>query len=181
MRATIRIIPVFPDDAPIPRHRLSPAQSNLRGMANHSSIDSQKDAERIMEGEAPTPRYNNSLALSFAWTSKTRLLGTHRLVGMVPSFGDGLALLRIWANQRGYGAGHALGPGTGARNYCVAGFEGLGAWWACILEVLILGEEPFPENGSGIGKKRGQRPSVGKGLSSYQLFRAALDFLGESE
>jgi U3 small nucleolar RNA-associated protein 22 len=98
----------------------------------------------------------------------------------VPSFGDGLALLRIWADRRGYGAGHTLRRGRGS-DYCVVGFEGLGAWWTCILEVLILGEESYSENGGEKGKKKGQRPSVGKGLSSYQLFRAALDFLGESE
>lgn len=97
---------------------------------------------------------------------------------MAPSFGDGLALLRIWANQRGYGAGCVRERGKGGRNYCVRGFEGLGAWWACVLEVLILGEEPAEDEQE---KNKNQRPLVGKGLSSYQLFRAALDFLGEPE
>jgi len=100
---------------------------------------------------------------------------------MVPSFSDALALLRVWANQRGFGAGFVPGRGKGTRNYCVRGFEGLGAWWACLLEILILGEEPVKGSGVNKGGKRNQRPLVGKGLSSYQLFRAALDFLGESE
>ena len=102
-------------------------------------------------------------------------------MGIAPSFADALALLRVWANQRGFGAGFVPGRGKGRRNYCVRGFEGIGAWWACVLEVLILGEEPMEDAGGNKRRKRDQRPLVGKGLSSYQLFRAALDFLGESE
>lgn len=93
---------------------------------------------------------------------------------------DALALLRVWANQRGYGAGSRFSvdgkssyPMAG---YCVRGFEGLGVWWGCVLEVLVSGEELQGEKAkrSGAG-----RPLVGRGLSSYQLFRAALDFLCE--
>lgn len=57
------------------------------------------------------------------------------------------------------------------------GFEGLGAWWACIMEILILGEEPSADNSGHKGKARNKRPLIGRGLSSYQLFRATLDFL----
>ena len=100
---------------------------------------------------------------------------------MVPSFADALALLRVWANQRGFGSGFVSERDKGKRNYCVHGFEGIGAWWACVLEVLVLGEEPMEKVEGNEEKKTGRRPLVGKGLSSYQLFRAALDFLGESE
>jgi U3 small nucleolar RNA-associated protein 22 len=133
------------------------------------------------ESQPPTPHYNNSLALSFARSSRAQLIGAHNLVDIAPSFRDGLALLRVWANQRGFGAGFTSGCGNGARNYCVRGFEGLGAWWACLLEVLILGEDPERQMGVSKSNKREQRPLVSRGLSSYQLFRAALDFLGESE
>jgi U3 small nucleolar RNA-associated protein 22 len=68
----------------------------------------------------------------------------------------------VWANQRGYGDGES----------CVRGFEGKGSFWAGLLRLLVFGEEPV---GTKIGKLR--RP-LGKGLSSYQLFKAALDFLG---
>lgn len=82
------------------------------------------------------------------------------------AFGDAHTLLRVWANQRGYGEG-AL---------CVHGFEGKGMWWASVLGFLLDGEEPVSVLGK---RKAGGRRSVGKGLSSYQLFRASLDFLGK--
>jgi U3 small nucleolar RNA-associated protein 22 len=193
LHAAIRIIPVLADDAPIPTHRLAPAQPNIRGapapapvtpltLAPSSTLTT-APAPPAEETQPPTPQYNNTIALVLARASRTRLVGAHRLAGAAPSFGDGLALLRVWANQRGFGAGagcsdgEAQGNGAGsARNYCVRGFEGLGAWWACVLEVLIFGEEPIGETGK--AKNRYKRPLVGKGLSSYQLFRAALDFLG---
>lgn len=56
---------------------------------------------------------------------------------------------------------------------CISGFEGRGNWWAGVLELLIVGEESAARI---IGK---QRKPVGQRLSSYQFFRAALDFLGE--
>lgn len=56
---------------------------------------------------------------------------------------------------------------------CVRGFEGKGGWWAAVLGLLIGGEER-----SGSAKSGKARRPIGKGLSSYQLFRAALDFLG---
>lgn len=81
-----------------------------------------------------------------------------------PAFPDALALLRIWANQRGYGAGNKVS---------VRGFHNLGAFWTLLLAALILGEELVP------GRDKQRRRSIGKGLSSYQLFRAALDLLGK--
>lgn len=45
-----------------------------------------------------------------------------------------------------------------------------------MLGIIIDGEEPVPVLGKGLV---GRRRSVGKGLSSYQLFRASLDFLGK--
>jgi U3 small nucleolar RNA-associated protein 22 len=88
----------------------------------------------------------------------------HTLKKSTAAFSDALALLRVWANQRGYcGGGKAL---------CIRGFEGRGAWWSGILKCVIEGEE-----GVG-GRKEGKRRAVGRGLSSYQLFRAVLDFIG---
>lgn len=58
---------------------------------------------------------------------------------------------------------------------CVRGFEGRGHLWATILDLLIHGEGPQ----QGVPRKSAkQRRPLGTGLSSYQLFRAALDFLG---
>ena len=55
---------------------------------------------------------------------------------------------------------------------CVRGFEGKGFWWNEVLGLVVLGED------TGTGKSNARKP-LGKGLSSYQLFRAALDFFGK--
>ena len=101
-------------------------------------------------------------------TPKAHLLAVHDLKNDIPSLGDALTLLRVWANQRGYGVGNGM---------CVKGFKGAGIWWALVLEMLVYGEESCP----GVLSRRSnskQKP-LGKGLSSYQLFKAALDVLGK--
>ncbi|KZT25574.1 Nrap protein [Neolentinus lepideus HHB14362 ss-1] len=148
LNAEIRIIPTLTTPQPFPWHRLSPLQSNLRFSS---------------EEQAPTPLYNNAILL--ACTPKPHLLAVRRLKSDVPAFVDALTLLRIWANQRGYGEGSRL---------CVHGFEGRGAWWSGLLEMLVRGEEQ--EKGPG---RTGKRKPLGKGLSSYQMFRAALDFMAK--
>lgn len=60
------------------------------------------------------------------------------------------------------------------------GFESAGMIWATVLDLLISGEEPNA-GAFGGGKGSSMRKPLGKGLSSYQLFRAALDFLGMSD
>jgi U3 small nucleolar RNA-associated protein 22 len=149
LNAQVRVIPVLPSPSPIPLHRLSPSHSNIRTSAPDT------------DSHLPTPIYNTSFLLSV--TPKLDLLTTHNLKQNAPAFGDALTLLRVWANQRGYGEGERL---------CVKGFEGKGGWWASIIALLVIGEE------SEAGKKGKSRRPVGTGLSSYQMFRAALDFLG---
>lgn len=114
--------------------------------------------------EEPTPLYNTAYMLMT--TPKAHTLHIHALAKNVPSFADALTLLRVWVNQRGYGLGSRM---------CVRGFEGKGLWWASILDLIVNGEEPPP---AGLGRKSTRRKPLGKGLSSYQLFKAALDFLG---
>ena len=87
------------------------------------------------------------------------VLSVNTLKDNVPAFRDAFTLLRVWANQRGYGEGQRI---------CIRGFEGSGPLWNAVLESLIRGEEP-----SG----RTRRRPLGNGLSSYQLFKATLDFL----
>ena len=48
-----------------------------------------------------------------------------------------------------------------------------------MLECLVLGEEGTVSGGLGGFSKKEKRRPLGKGLSSYQLFKAALDFLGK--
>ncbi|KAJ7183097.1 Nrap protein [Mycena filopes] len=150
LNARVCIIPVLSAASPISLHRLSPSHSNIR-------ISGDADATSI-----PTPLYNSALLATLM--PKTLLLSTFALKEHTPSFGDALALLRVWANQRGYGEGSRM---------CVRGFDGLGSWWAVLLGFLVFGEE---------SKSKGtRRKPLGRGLSSYQLFRAALDFLSRHD
>ncbi|KAJ7178760.1 Nrap protein [Mycena crocata] len=146
LNARVCIIPVLSANSSIPLHRLSPSHSNIRISGDNDTVS------------RPTPLYNS--ALLTALIPKTHLLATFALKEHTPSFSDALALLRVWANQRGYGEGSRM---------CVRGFDGMGSWWASLLGFLVFGEEP-----KGKGAKR---KALGRGLSSYQLFRAALDFL----
>ena len=150
LNGKIYIIPVLPLSSSIALHRLSPAHSNLR---LHSSSEASTSA-------LPTPRYNTAILRSL--TPKPYLLFMHRLQKECESFTDALTLLRVWANQRGFGEGDRA---------VARGAEGLGNLWWVLLALLLEGEERVD------GKKVGRRP-VGRGLSSYQLFKAALEFLG---
>jgi U3 small nucleolar RNA-associated protein 22 len=96
-----------------------------------------------------------------AFTPQRHALSVNTLKDDIPAYRDGLSLLRVWANQRGYAEG---------RRTCIRGFESAGPWWNAVLEVLVRGEEPH-------GKTTSRRRPLGNGLSSYQLFKAALDFL----
>ncbi|KAI0828573.1 Nrap protein [Trametes gibbosa] len=147
----IRII-VYVGQSSISLQRLSPARSNIRTTTTNE--DSQ---------EEPTLLYNTAFMLMT--TPRVHLLHVHDLLQSVPGFADALTLLRVWANQRGYGLGNRM---------CVRGFEGKGMLWISILDLIINGEEPQP---AGMGKASQKRKPLGKGLSSYQLFKAALDFL----
>lgn len=95
-----------------------------------------------------------------ASSPQRHVLSVNTLKRDIPAYRDALSLLRVWANQRGYGEG---------KRVCIRGFEGAGPWWNAVLELLIYGEEPH-------SSAKTRRP-LGNGLSSYQLFKAALDFL----
>ena len=150
------MIPTLSPSSPIQLQRLSPQRSNIR--ASSASSESAEDTS--------TPLYNAALLLST--TPRAHLLRIYSLQKNVPAFSDALTLLKVWANQRGYGEGNKM---------CVRGFEGKGMWWAAVLDLLIHGEEPMA---AAPRKAMSKRKPLGKGLSSYQLFRAALDFFGVS-
>ncbi|OCH85324.1 Nrap protein [Obba rivulosa] len=155
LNVQVRLLFILPSSSPIPLSRLSPARSNIRSSSSSSP-------------ELSTPLYNTALLLSL--TPKPHLLTIHNLKESVPAFADALALLRVWAHQRGYGTGSRL---------CVRGFEGRGMFWVSVLTLLINGEAPA--QAAGLGKKVTKRRPLGKGLSSYQLFKAALDFLARHD
>jgi U3 small nucleolar RNA-associated protein 22 len=156
LNAEVRLIPVLGADSPISASRLSPSHANLRVM----------DAKSLSSDNRPSPLYNNTLLL--ATSIRRRLLAVHDMKQHVPAFADALALLRVWANQRGYECSTtSLG--------CIAGFEHIGSWWSAVLELVVFGEDTSVK-----GRQASiTRKPLGKGLSSYQLFKACIDFLGK--
>ncbi|KAF4578353.1 hypothetical protein EYR36_000160 [Pleurotus pulmonarius] len=158
LNAQICLIPTLSLESPIPLHRLSPSHSNLR-----VTPMSTQDAEAGPSNHQATPLYNNAILTCF--TPRPHLLAIHALT-QIPAFNDALVLLRIWANQRGYSSGSKP---------CVRGFQDTGSWWAFLLSAVMNGEEPTQD-----GKSVKRKP-LGKGLSSYQLFKAALDFIGKHD
>jgi len=147
LRTQVRVLLALPASSPIPTSRLNPTSSNLRISG--------------VPFTTPTPIYNNTLALQQSALSKFLLVTFHTFASDVPHFADAVKLLRVWANQRGFGRGTKCS---------VRGFEDKGLWWAAIIVLLVHGEETSP------GERR-KRKTVGKGLTSYQFFRVALDFL----
>lgn len=159
LNAQVRLLPVLPSPSPIALNHLNPTHANIR-----AKLDVDGETGNIIH--IPTPNYNSALLM--ATTPRPHLLMTHSLMNDAPSFRDALALLRVWANQRGFAA-------ASSGRKCIAGFDDRGYFWVALISLLLLGEEQV----SGVIKpKKSSRKVVGKGLSSYQLFRAALDFLG---
>lgn len=161
--------------------RLSPTRSNIR--ITPSSEKSALEAD-VAPSHLPTPIYNSTLLLSF--TPKEHLLKNHELSKEAAGFTDAIALLRVWANQRGYDGGGAIGlkagKGKEPEGVCVLGFANKGAWWTAVVQGIVSGFDVIrtdsQKKGSG-GAFGGKGRAMGRGLSSYQLFKASLDFLGE--
>ncbi|KAL1749256.1 Nrap protein [Schizophyllum fasciatum] len=151
LNAEISIIPVLSPTSPISLRHLSPSHANIRVSSSESSI------------HPPTPIYNTALLNALA--PRAELLVAHALKQQSAASTDALTLLRVWANQRGFGVGSRM---------CVRGFEGKGAFWTGVLGLLVYGEE-----GAGPGSKK--RKPLGRGLSSWQMFRAALGFLAQHQ
>ncbi|CAE6446111.1 unnamed protein product [Rhizoctonia solani] len=157
---SIRIIPVLASSHPLSERHLGPGRACIR-TSTLSDLD-----------PTPTPLYNNSVLLSSTATS--HLLLIHNAKSQIPAFGDTLALLKVWANQRGYGTGAGHRSGDSAQfARCIRGFGFLGAWWSAVIVYLVLGGKSVK------GVKKQAR--IGRGLSSYQLFRAVLDFLAKHD
>ncbi|KAF7327497.1 Mannose-6-phosphate isomerase [Mycena kentingensis (nom. inval.)] len=150
LNAQVCIIPVLSPDSPIPLRRLSPSHSNIRITSDDAS------------SSRPTPHYNSALLTTMI--PRPLLLSSFSSRENTPSFCDALVLLRVWANQRGFGQGGQL---------CVRGFDSLGSWWSVLLGVLVFGNNSV--------NKGSTRKPLGRGLSSYQLFRATLDFLAKHQ
>ena len=159
---------IYPDDSKLD---FSSAKARIRILATLAQdspislkhVDSVHCNIRVSSSpnDIPTHRYNNALLQST--TAVPHLLSTYEIKKSVDSFSDALALLRIWVNQRGYCRGKG--------GWNVLGFEDRGPFWSGLLELMIKGD------GSTKGNKSRVKP-VGRGLSSYQLFKATIGFLG---
>ncbi|KAF8320436.1 Nrap protein [Clavulina sp. PMI_390] len=150
----VRIVLSLPSDSPISLSRLSPTHSNLR-------------SQNTTDESTPSPHYNNDILLNT--TPMSHLLILHALCNEVPAARDAHALLRVWASQRGF---------TSSDEPSVAGFDAVHeSWWALLLAYAVWGDE----ESSVLEKKRKARRTVGKNLSSYQLFRAVLDLLATQD
>ncbi|KAH6905443.1 Nrap protein-domain-containing protein [Coprinopsis sp. MPI-PUGE-AT-0042] len=84
-----------------------------------------------------------------------------------------ITLVGSWPNKVAVKGKDGVEFGKGTR-MCVRVFEDAGAFWVGLLDLLVSGEEA---GGGGPGKKR----PLGKGLSSYQLFKRALDCLAKQD
>ena len=146
-KARIRILATLAQDSPISLKHVDPTHCNIRVPSSSNDV--------------ATHRYNDALLQST--TAVPHLLSTYETKKSVESFSDALALLRIWANQRGYCRGRD--------GWSVLGFEDRGPFWLGLLELMIKGDA------SARGSKSRVKP-VGRGLSSYQLFKATIGFLG---
>jgi U3 small nucleolar RNA-associated protein 22 len=146
----IRILATLAQESPISMKHTGSTHCNIRVPSSPNDL--------------PTNRYNDALLQST--TAVPHLLSTYETKKSVDSFPDALALLRIWANQRGYC--------RGKDSWSILGFEDRGPFWSGLLELMVKGDA------SASGSKSRVKP-VGRGLSSYQLFKATIGFLGASD
>ncbi|KAF2760726.1 pre-rRNA processing protein-like protein Utp22 [Pseudovirgaria hyperparasitica] len=102
----------------------------------------------------PTPFYNASLRIDSSMTHYLKLI--HRASTICDGFRDACSLGRLWLQQRNLSSDiHSIGFGN---------FE-----WAAIVATLLLTEK----SPSGV--------SLSPGYSSYQLFKATLQFLSSRD
>jgi U3 small nucleolar RNA-associated protein 22 len=102
----------------------------------------------------PTPLYNNTLLSDVSVTSYLKLL--HTTAAKCDAFKEACILGRVWMQQRGFGSSLRKG-GFG-------NFE-----WAAVSALLLQ-----PTNSS-------RPPPLSPGYSSYQLFKATLQFLARHD
>jgi U3 small nucleolar RNA-associated protein 22 len=154
-----------------PKLDLSGAKARIRILATlaHASPISLKHVDQIhsnlrvpsSSNNLPTRRYNDALLQSVS--PVPHLLSAYEAKKDVGSFSDALVLLRIWANQRGYC--------RGKDGWSVLGFEDRGPFWSGLLELIVKGD-------TSVKGSRSRVKFAGRGLSSYQLFKASIGFLG---
>lgn len=97
-----------------------------------------------------------------------------------------MKLLKVWSTQRGFYAPVSVASSSNSASLSASsswnmlGSEGgTSLVWTSLIGALVFGEE-LPETGKTNirGKKMKPLMQIGRGLSSYQLFRAVMDLLG---
>ncbi|KAF8343082.1 Nrap protein [Cantharellus anzutake] len=170
----VRILVTLAADHPFPIKRMVPSICNIRPRVLQLGIDASPPSPET--NQSPTPSYNNDIMLMT--TPVPFLLSSYAASKEVPSFRDCAKLLGIWASRRGYGGASQSYAETDAA-FFISGFEdacvtGGGSWWSTLLILLIWGKVDSQAEKS---KKGGTLGTIGRGLSSYQMFRAVMDFL----
>lgn len=130
------------------------AEGKLRPGSNCVRSKDANDESETKTATAPTPFYNATVQSDASITSYLKLL--HAASSRCDAFKDACVLGRIWLSQRGF-ASHLRKGGFG-------NFE-----WAAVMALLLQ-----PNPGAGV-------PPLSPGYSSYQLFKATLQFLAKHD
>lgn len=153
---TIRIMPSLPVDI-FALSQLYPSKGNFR-IAGESAVD--EDAS-----DDSSPRYNTSILLDSL--HRYYLLWSHHLHKTCPAFRPALALWRIWGDRRGLSSRVS------------AGAIGWSWFGAAVLAFIIEGGDVGGANGKRAETK--PKKGLGRGLSEWQLLRAAWEFLASTD
>ena len=171
----VRILVTLAADNPIPMKRLLPSVCNIRTPVLNSVAATNSSASETKP--SPTQMYNNDILLMT--TPVPYLLASFAISKEVPGFKDCVRLLGLWGSRRGYVGVNPM-QAESENTFVIAGFEdgsviGSASWWSALLTVLIWGEV---DNQSRKSQKDPKIKTIGRGLSSYQMFRAVMGFLG---
>lgn len=164
---TIRIMPsLAPAGETFALSQLYPSKSNFR-IAGESR--SNADDAGTISGESSSPRYNQSIVLDSL--HRYYLLWLHHLHKTCPAFRPALALWRIWGDRRGLSSR----SGAGAIGWSWFGAAVL----AFIVEGgdIVAGKDNTQRGATEPKPKKG----LGRGLSEWQLLRAAWEFLASTD
>ncbi|KAJ8323189.1 U3 snoRNP protein [Batrachochytrium dendrobatidis] len=129
--------------------KLAPVRNNVRLKADHALATSSK----VSEVQPATPHYNTLILQDTVLVAHLNFL--HHHISESPAFKDACILARVWLAQRGISESQKCG-------YGMSGF----------LMSMIMG---WLLRATGKHSAR----KLGKGFSSYQMFKITIDFIAE--
>lgn len=160
LKAEIRIHLAHQLDV-FPIGRLAPSRNNFR-----SSSDTDAESSTTTT-PAPTPRYNTAILADSLRTH--HLVYLHAAAKACPAFADACALLKVWAFQRGFGAGSSK---SASPRRTVLGTDNARFVLTMVLAHLLHGEERSTSS-----SRLAPRAKLANSFSSHQLFRGVIDWL----